>query len=101
MAQELASEAAAAQARQRRLASARNERELTATLHKSELLWLLARGLMFDAAADDPLLQVPPSGARLQAASSTLEAAAQLPGTPRRADPTPWRLSDPDPAVCF
>lgn len=56
--QELAAEAAAAEARRRRVAQAREERDLATAVHKAQLLWLLARGLLFDAAADDELLQV-------------------------------------------
>ncbi len=57
MRQEVASEAAAEEARRQRRADAKEERELAAAVHKAELLWMLARGLLFDAAADDELLQ--------------------------------------------
>jgi hypothetical protein len=40
-------------------------RQYAALLHQANLLFLLGRGLLFDAAADDPLLQVRGSGFRV------------------------------------
>lgn len=36
-------------------------RRYAALLHQAHLLFLLGRGLLFDRAADDPLLQVQPA----------------------------------------
>lgn len=57
--QEIASEAEAKERRQRRLEENRSDKERAQLLHCTELLFLLGRGLLFDSAADEPLLQVP------------------------------------------